>query len=174
MKKIICIILSFLLILSISVTAFAAESSTLEAQININNLTTDFNDYLNGNMRSTSIPTKFYDLSKSDYNASLVEVRVSWLYTNYYFYSNSSGNLKVTYTIYSDTGRPTQMSVGLYDLDDKRMETTWTSSGSTLSGITESFYFINLDTTHRYAVAFTAVYDGFSYDSIHGSAIIEH
>ena len=28
--------------------------------------------------------------------------------------------------------------------------------------------------SHRYAVAFTAVHDGFTYDSVHGSATISH
>ena len=177
MKKILCIVLSLVMLLSMSVTAFAAEANfpSTEPGDSVRYVEpTLYDDYLNGNMRSTSIPTQFYDLSISDYDANLELVGVSWLYTNYYFYGNEDGKLKVTYTIYSDTGRPTQMKVGLYDLDDRRMETTWTSSGSSLAGITESFNFINLDPTHRYAVAFTAVFDGFSHDSVHGSATISH
>lgn len=41
-------------------------------------------------------------------------------YTNYYFVCNTDNKLKVTYTIYSDTGRSTQMKVGLYDIDQRR------------------------------------------------------
>lgn len=177
MKKIISTVLSCVMLFSVNTTAFAADDASPATKPGSNIVYSEplvYDDYLNGNMRSTSKPTKYHDLSKSNYNASLEEVRVSWLYTNYYFYSNNDGELHVTYTIYSNTGRPTQMKVGLYDLDDKRMETTWTSSGSTLDGITESFYFYNLDKTHKYAVAFIAVYDGFSHDAVHGSAVISH
>ena len=31
-----------------------------------------------------------------------------------------------------------------------------------------------LDTTTNYAIAFATVYDGFSYDSVHGSAVVYH
>ena len=159
---------------------FAAEGSSPQAVVSNDiscNESADkvvFDDVLNGNTRSLSVPTSFYDLSTSNYYADLQEVRVSWLYTNYYFYGNSQNKLHVTYTIYSDTGRHTKMKVGLYDINDGEMKTSWTSSGSTLDGITESFNFINLNPNHKYAVAFTAVYDGFTYDSVHGSATISH
>lgn len=159
-----------------SVTAFAAENVIPSMEISNDAYTSPaiYDDYLNAHARSTSVPKNYYDLSASNYNASLEVVGVSWLYTNYYFYANSDGKLKVTYTIYSDTGRPTQMKVGLYDLETKKIVTTWTSSGSTLDGITESFNFINLNSSHRYAVAFVAVFDGWSHDSLHGSAVISH
>ena len=161
MKKVLCTLLSVVMLLSVSVTAFAAENVIPSMEIS------------NDAYTSPAIYDD-YDLSASNYNASLEVVGVSWLYTNYYFYANSDGKLKVTYTIYSDTGRPTQMKVGLYDLETKKIVTTWTSSGSTLDGITESFNFINLNSSHRYAVAFVAVFDGWSHDSLHGSAVISH
>ena len=174
MKKTLCALLSVVMLLSISVTAFAESTVPSTEQRNtILNISPAMRyDALNANTKSTSVPKEFYDLSQGSYYATLEVVGVSWLYTNYYFYANSDGKLNVTYTIYSDTGRP--MKVGLYDLDAKKIVTTWTSSGSTLAGITESFSFINCDLTHRYAVAFVAVFDGFSHDSIHGSATISH
>ena len=176
MKKVLCTLLSVVMLLSVSVTAFAAENVIPSMEISNDAYTSPaiYDDYLNAHARSTSVPKNYYDLSASNYNACLEVVGVSWLYTNYYFYANSDGKLKVTYTIYSDTGRPTQMKVGLYDLETKKIVTTWTSSGSTLDGITESFNFINLNSSHRYAVAFVAVFDGWSHDSLHGSAVISH
>lgn len=177
MKKALCVLLSAEMLLSMSVTAFATENVLPSTEIdNVSGYSPSamYDDYLNANARSTSAPKKFYDLSTSNYNADLAVVGVSWLYTNYYFYANSNGKLKVTYTIYFDTGRPTQMKVGLYDLETKKIVTTWTSSGSTLAGITESLNFINLNSSHRYTVAFVAVFDGWSHDSVHGSAVISH
>ena len=163
MKKVLCTLLSVVMLLSVSVTAFAAENVIPSMEISNDAYTSPaiYDDYLNAHARSTSVPKNYYDLSASNYNASLEVVGVSWLYTNYY-------------TIYSDTGRPTQIKVGLYDLETKKIVTTWTSSGSTLDGITESFNFINLNSSHRYAVAFVAVFDGWSHDSLHGSAVISH
>lgn len=177
MKKLLCVLLSVVMLLAMSVTAFAAENvipSTEISNASVYAPPVMYDDYLTAHARSTSVPKNYYDLSASNYNANLEVVGVSWLYTNYYFYANSDGKLKVTYTIYSDTGRPTQMKVGLYDLETKKIVTTWTSSGSTLAGITESFNFINLNSSHRYAVAFVAVFDGWSHDSVHGSAVISH
>lgn len=134
-----------------------------------------FDDTLNANDRSLSIPTDFYDLSLSDYYASLVCVGSGWLFTNYYFYCNSNNEIYVNYSIYSDTGRPTMMDVGLYDLDLHRIVATWRSSGTQLLiPLEEGFRFINLDSSHKYAVAFIAVFDGFSHDTVHGSAVINH
>jgi hypothetical protein len=66
------------------------------------------------------------------------------------------------------------MEVGLYDITQGAFVTSWTSGGSSLSGITESFNFINLVSSHKYAIAFTAVFDGFSHDTLHGTATIKH
>lgn len=175
MKKTVCAILALMMSLSMNTTVLATNSYT-ESAIAISHVDCitgeSFDDTLNGNMRGLNIPTQFWDLGDANYNADLEYLNVNWVYTNYYFEPNLDGELYVTYTIFSDTGRPTQLAVGLYDLDDQRMETTWTSSGSTRDGITEGFKFINMDISHRYAIAFTAVYDGLSHDSIHGSAVI--
>lgn len=175
MKKMSAFFLAFLMLFSLSTNAFAVEEmpgtelaySDVEGKVKLT-------ENLNGGQKSTSVPRTEYDLSDGAYEANLELVGVAWLYTNYYFYCNSDGKIKVTYTIYSDTGRPTKMKVGLYDLEEKKIVTTWTSEESTLDGITESFNFINLDSTHRYAVAFTAVFDGLSHDSVHGTATIRH
>ena len=125
--------------------------------------------------RSLSKPTEFWDLSIRDYNGTLSVVGISWLYSNYYFSPNSENKINVTYTIYSDSGRPTQMIVGLYDITESRQTSaSWTSQGSTLDGITESFNFINLNADHYYAITFCAKFDGLSRDTVHGTATIRH
>lgn len=177
MKKIISLMLALTVMFSMGSTVLAVEraSTSVEyAQPITYSAQLAYDDYLNGNLKSTSIPQELYDLSKKNYTANLQTVGIYWLYTNYYFYGNKDGKLNVTYTIYSDTGRLTSMEVGLYDLDDKRMETTWLSSAAPTTGITESFQFKNLDPTHRYAVAFKAVPESFTHDTVHGSAIISH
>ena len=139
MKKTLCALLSVVMLLSMSVTAFAESTVPSTEQCNTILYISPAMRYdtLNANTKGTSVPKEFYDLSQGSYYATLEVVGVSWLYTNYYFYANSDGKLNVTYTIYSDTGRPTKMKVGLYDLEAKKIVTTWTSSGSTLAGITE-------------------------------------
>lgn len=95
------------------------------------------------------------------------------MYTNY-FYPSSKGEIHVDYTIYSYTGRNTPMKIGFYDLTDKKWAADYTTSGSTISGISEGMYAYNLNKSHKYAVAFTAVQDGFTKDSVYGTAIISH
>lgn len=176
-SKLFSLILVIIMIFSSVITANASAVGIPECEATNNPLLVpceQYDDIIDTNNKSTSVPTQYYNLSQSNYNANLQVVGVSWLYTNYYFYCNSDNKLKVTYTIYSDTGRPTQMRVGLYDLESRSIVATWTSSGSTLDGITESFNFINLNSSHRYAVAFVAVFDGFSHDTVHGTATIRH
>ena len=45
---------------------------------------------------------------------------------------------------------------------------------SKLEGKYFEYYFYDLDTTTNYAIAFATVYYGFSYDSVHGSAVVYH
>lgn len=45
---------------------------------------------------------------------------------------------------------------------------------SKLDGQYFEYYFYDLDTTTNYAIAFATVFDGFSYDSVHGNAVIYH
>lgn len=66
-------------------------------------------DVLNSSLRSTSVPTRYWNLASSAYTGNLVEVRVNWLYTNYYFAPNSSGILYLDYNIRPVNTTGTQM-----------------------------------------------------------------
>lgn len=178
-KKVISICISASMMVTLAATTVSAETNDLSPSVEfVDSITYNepsvYNDHLNGNMRSLSLPTAFHDLSEYDYWATLDEVKLHWLYTNYYFKPNDDSEIYVQYTIYSDTGRPTQMKIGMYDLDTEKMVVTWTSKESTLDGVTGSVRFYNLNKDHRYAVAFTAVYDGMSHDSVHGNAEVSH
>lgn len=178
-KKVISICISTSMMVTLAATAVSADANDFFPSVElvdniICNEPAAYDDYLNGSVRSTSLPKDPYDLSAYDYYASLDYVNKSWLYTNFHFKPNDNGEIYVQYTIYSDTGRPTPMEIGVYDLDAKKMAVTTTSGDSTLNGITEAVRFYNLNKDHKYAVAFTAVSDGFSFDSIHGSATISH
>ena len=73
MKKVLCTLLSVVMLLSVSVTAFAAENVIPSMEISNDAYTSPaiYDDYLNAHARSTSVPKNYYDLSASNYNASL-------------------------------------------------------------------------------------------------------
>lgn len=178
MKKILMVVLMSAMLLSASVTTYAAEAASTSMLPVDSEVTSEakvsFKDNLNGNTRSTSIPTSFFDLGMRDYEATLEYVNLNWLYTNYYFAPNPDGEIHVEYTIYSNTGRPTPMAIGLYNMDNEEMEVEWVTESATRDGITGSMYFYDLDPAYRYAIAFTAVWDGFSHDAVSGTATISH
>lgn len=179
-RRIVSLIVIFtVMVNALSIGSYADEvdipnvsSSKVISEVVVSNPT----EILNGEIQpfSTSRPTAYYDLSRSDYTANLECVGVNWLYTNYYFYPSSNGEIHVDYTIYSYTGRSTPMKIGFYDLTDKKWAADFTTSGSTMSGISEGMYAYNLNINHKYAVAFTAVQDGFTKDAVYGTAVISH
>lgn len=176
MKKIVSICLALSMILSLSLCAFADYEPGIEpAEVEEATLKGPFENVISGVSRTLSKPREFWDLSRRDYKGTLEVVGVDRLYSNYYFSPNSDNKINVTFTIYSDSGRPTQMVIGLYDITENRQTSaSWTSQGSTLDGITESFNFINLNPSHYYAITFQAKFDGFSRDTVHGTATIRH
>lgn len=177
-------VISIVLIIVLSFCSMSINTSAVEIDSYNTNVLNDcfvvddanYTEILNGNIQTYSLskPTQYYNLSNSNYKASLEVVGNAWLYTNYYFYPNSSGRIYVNYTIYSDTGRATKMKIGFYDLTDKEWDAYYTTNGSTLSGISGKMYAYNLDKNHKYAVAFYSVYDGWTHDTVHGSAVISH
>ncbi len=164
LKKFLCFVLIFAIMMSLGMTAFADE-------IDENEQKAVYNDTLNAGSRSLSKPTKYWNLNSSSYRASLELVSTSWLYTNYYFHCNSSGKINIEGKVYSDTGRPTQMKIGVYSLTTNRFVKYYTVE-SCLQGTYFVHSFTGLSTTSNYAIAFIAVYDGFSNDSVHGWAEI--
>lgn len=160
-KKILCFILSIIMAFSLGLTSFADNSSQIESD-------PIYNDILNASQRSLSKPTKYWELNHNPYKANLQLVSTSWLYTNYYFHCHSTTkSINVEGKVYSDTGRPTLLKIGLYSLTTNRFVDSYTVESS-LQGEYFVHSFKGLTTTSKYAVAFIAHYDGFSHDSVHG------
>ncbi len=65
------------------------------------------------------------------------------------------------------------MKIGLYNMKKGKIVATREVT-SKLDRQYFEYYFYDLDTTTNYAIAFATVYDGFSYDSVHGSAVVYH
>lgn len=63
------------------------------------------------------------------------------------------------------------MKIGPYNMSKGKVAAT-REVKSKLEGKYFEYYFYDLDTTTNYAIAFATVYDGFSYDSVHGSAVV--
>ena len=75
--------------------------------------------------------------------------------------------------VYSNIGRPTEMKIGLYNMKKGKIVATREVT-SKLEGNNFEYYFYNCNPTTNYAIAFATVYDGFSYDSVHVSAVVYH
>ena len=63
------------------------------------------------------------------------------------------------------------MKIGLYNMKKGKIVATIEVT-SKLGRQYFEYYFYDLDTTTNYAIAFATVFDGFSYDSVHGNAVI--
>lgn len=174
MKKILSLILALSFCISLPFSAFAIEEQneyTSEHYLTTDEGNHNYDDYLDARLRSTSVPSSYWNLSNSSYNANLVQVGAGWLYTNYYFKSNSSGKIHIEGMVYSNTGRPTQVKVGLYNLDKGKVVQSYIVTSS-LNGQYFSHTFSGLSTSAKYAIAFICIYDGFTRDTVHGSANI--
>lgn len=114
-------------------------------------------------------PTQSWSLNNNPYHATLDTVGTGYLYTNYYFYPSSSGEFHVDYDVTNDGGAI--LEIIACDLDNN-VNTIWTSSSLKATETTGSMYFYNLNTSHKYAIAFASKYDGFSVTYIYGSTTI--
>ncbi len=164
-RKFLCFVLIFAIMMSLGVTAFAEDINSYDSKI-------VFDDTLNASLRSLSKPTKEWVLKNHIYKANLELVSTSWLYTNYYFHCSDSGKILLEGMVYSDTGRPTPMKIGVYSLTTKRFVDSYTVESS-LKGTYFTHSFNGLYKSSKYAIAFVAVYDGFSHDSVHGWCYIK-
>lgn len=171
MKKILSIVMALLLLLSMSVNAFAAEE--LEpgaASCEYNTIVGEAGFVLNGNnlTRETTLPTSYYSLAEKDYPADLQVVGKSWLYTNKYYHPNGNGRIYVDYDVTADT-QTTYLYIGLYDLTKDELVVEFDAIEVRTTGKTGSMYFYNLTQSHNYAVCFRA-----HPASLNGSAVIRH
>lgn len=128
-------------------------------------------DVINGNLYSTAKPTKFWDLSSSDYNGNLVEVRASWLYTNYYFLPNSSGAINLDYWIEPVNVTGTKMTIKIYNMSTGKFVSTYTTAGAPTGACVT---FRGLNTNQHYAIAFQAVRDPLAYNAVEGTIVVYH
>lgn len=128
-------------------------------------------DIINGRLRSTSKPTLFWDLSSSTYTANLVEVRMNWLYTNYFFLPNSSGKLYVDYNIKPIEANGTVMKIGVYNMTTGRFEQDFNTPGVPIAACSQ---IKGLNTRQNYAIAFLAVRDLTAFNGIQGTVKIFH
>ncbi len=174
--------LSILFYGSFSVNAMSIDMDKYEEDENIEikvieNAETPFefydnpSDNLNGLLYSTSKPTNYWDLSsKGTYTANLVEVRASWLYTNYYFSPNSSGKLYLEYSLYPVEGTSTKVQIGVYNKSTDKFVKYYTVGTPAF----QSLQITGLNPDQHYAIAFTALRDLTAYNSVQGTVKIHH
>lgn len=165
-----------LLVSTMALPAFAAETETNvptneEAHIVSNDgvAIVDPVDALNGMQRSTSKPRNYWDLGSKNYSATLTQVGTSYLYTNYYFHSNSDGELYVD--VDAEAQGAGELIVGIYNITDK-YDATSISFDIDATGISKTVTFYNLDTNDYYAVYFCSKYNGYYVVYITGSAVV--
>lgn len=120
-------------------------------------------DTLDERFRSTSLPTTALDLSKQSYKANIVRATKNWLYTNVYFKVGSNRTINVSYNLSSNNGQNARIAV--YDI----------TSGAWIQekrGLVGSMSVTNLNSSHKYAVAFVGYQTGLGTTVINGTAII--
>lgn len=123
-------------------------------------------DVLSASYRSTSKPTQYWNLSSRAYSGNLVEVRVNWLYTNYYFSPNSSGIIFLDYNISPLNVSGTKMQIGLYNKSTDSFVKYYTSSGAPTSSCLRV---TGLNKNQHYAFAFKAIRDPNTYNGVSGT-----
>ena len=170
MKKFLSIVIATLLLFSVSVSTFAAESEPGSASCECVDITDEADFVLNGNIiaRSTSLPTTYHKLAGKNYSADLQVVGKSWLYTNKYYHPNGDGKIYVDYDVTADT-QTTIFYIGLYDLTNDKLVVEFDAGEVRTSGKDGSMYFYNLTQSHNYAVCFRA-----HPASLNGRAVIRH
>jgi len=113
--------------------------------------------YIDGRLRSLQLPTSSLDLSRQSYRANIVSASNRWLYTDVYFKTNNT--IRINYNLTSNNGQ--NAKIGIYDMTTG----SWIKTVNGLVGTTSKS---GLNSTHKYAVAFS----GNGTNTINGSAII--
>ena len=113
--------------------------------------------YIDGRLRSLQLPTNSLDLSRQSYRANIVSASSRWLYTDVYFKTNNT--IRINYNLTSNNGQ--NAKIGIYDMTTG----SWVKTVNGLVGTTSKS---SLNSTHKYAVAFS----GNGTNTINGSAII--
>lgn len=147
MKKIMSFVLAFCCLFALSTNTLAAEES----------LPNDYVDTLTGiSTRSLEHPTRKWNFDEGNYNANIEELGSKWLFTNYYFTGEDS--LTVDYDM--ECMPMYEFHVGCYDLtsgkwhEDEHIVTMRAQSPDFAGRTTGVCGFGDLNTTHRYAIAF--------------------
>lgn len=113
--------------------------------------------YIDGRLRSLQLPTNSLDLSRQSYRANIISASSRWLYTDVYFKTNNT--IRINYNLTSNNGQ--NAKIGIYDI----ITGSWVKTVNGLVGTTSKS---GLNSTHKYAVAFS----GNGTNTINGSAII--
>lgn len=103
------------------------------------------------------LPTNSLDLSRQSYRANIISASSRWLYTDVYFKTNNT--IRINYNLTSNNGQ--NAKIGIYDITTG----SWVKTVNGLVGTTSKS---GLNSTHKYAVAFS----GNGTNTINGSAII--
>lgn len=171
MKKTIGIILTLLMMLTMTTTAFAADKqvpggATCEP---LSSFDEDGELLVGNNMtRSLELPTTSFNLAEENYTADLQIVGKHWLYTNKYFHPNGESEIHVDYNVTADKST-TYLYIGLYDLTKNELVVESEALEVRTTGKTGGYYFYNLTNSHNYAICFRA-----DPSSLNGSAVIRH
>ena len=169
----------FILVLSIllfnSIDTHALELNTQSDSVNFEEVSLgtapdEFyknpDDELSDYFRSTSKPSRYWNLNSSAYSGNLVEVRVSWLYTNYYFSPNNNGVIFLDYNIKPLNVSGTKMQIGLYNKSTNSFDKYYTSAGAPTSACLRVS---GLNKNQHYAFAFKAIRDYNAYNGLSGT-----
>ena len=112
-------------------------------------------DVLIEGAKSTSVPTSFWNLAGNPYTATIVEMRHTSLYTNYYFRPNSANKINVTYTFYNTGASGYYVTIGLYDMVQKKVVSSWNTDRIGGGSTSNTIGFFNLVSGRNYAIKFT-------------------
>lgn len=126
-------------------------------------------DILDGNARSTSLPTSFCDLSIQNYNARMVTIAYSKLYTNSYFSPDERNELHLSFTVFTTHGGPGNLRVGIYNMStgaESYIDYSFTDA------VSENAYFSNLNQGNHYAIYFQSISNGSGTAFMNGNALI--
>ena len=157
-KKIIIILGIFLSCITTKVSAMTIGEETNNKITNTNIEEKEIVEgYIDGRLRSLQLPTNSLDLSRQSYRANIVSASSRWLYTDVYFKTNNT--IRINYNLTSNNGQ--NAKIGIYDMTTG----SWVKTVNGLVGTTSKS---GLNSTHKYAVAFS----GNGTNTINGSAII--